>query len=196
MRRRGDRSDILLSAGWSALFVTEGNWIDVEQQIINEPQSRYSVSYTAYVDLSAKIEQWTKDSAVAVSNGESKVYLVTARVKQKLRLQLAARYDAKTLKYRILALLVYLAIRDDLANIKQVVLDQDYTGNAAETTVRNILLSLLQRQNPSITPAFVRFQRVRGSSADKMARDVYMRQKPPTRKIGFAELENILKGNR
>jgi hypothetical protein len=90
--------------------------------------------------------------------------------------------------------LVYLAIRDDLANIRQVVLDQDYTGNAAETTVRNILLNLLQQQNPSITPAFVRFQRVRGSNADKMARDVYMGQKPPTRKIGLAELENILKG--
>jgi hypothetical protein len=175
--------------------VTERNWIDVEQQVVNEPQSRYSVPYTAYVDLSAKIEQWTKDSAVAISNGESTVFLVPARVKQKIRLQLAAKYDAKTLKYRMLALLVYLAIRDDLANIRQVVLDQDYTGNAAETTVRNILLNLLQRQNPSITPAFVRFQRVRGSNADKMARDVFMGQKPPTRKVGLAELENILKGN-
>jgi hypothetical protein len=85
--------------------VTERNWIDVEQHTINEPQSRYSMSYTAYVDLSAKIEQWTKDSAVAISNGESKVYLVTARVKQKLRMQLANKYDAKTLKYRMLALL-------------------------------------------------------------------------------------------
>lgn len=110
--------------------------------MLNEPKSRYSVSYTVYVDVSAKLEQWSKASAVAVSNGATIVCFVPARVKQRLRQALLNRYDAKTVKHRAFAILVYAAIKDELLQIKQVVLDQDYTGNEAEVTVRNVLLSL------------------------------------------------------
>ncbi|HHY55122.1 MAG TPA: hypothetical protein GYA08_06765 [Chloroflexi bacterium] len=150
------------------------------------------MSYTVYVDVSAKLEQWSKASAVAVSNGATIVCFVPARVKQRLRQALLNRYDAKTVKYRAFAILVYAAIKDELLQIKQVVLDQDYTGNEAEVTVRNVLLSLLRKQNPNIPASFVRFQRVRGSNADRLARDVYMGKLSPTRVIGFSELESIL----
>lgn len=175
---------------WSVSNLPE--WAPVDSSMLNEPKSRYSVSYTVYVDVSAKLEQWSKASAVAVSNGATIVCFVPARVKQRLRQALLNRYDAKTVKYRAFAILVYAAIKDELLQIKQVVLDQDYTGNEAEVTVRNVLLSLLRKQNPNIPASFVRFQRVRGSNADRLARDVYMGKLSPTRVIGFSELESIL----
>ncbi len=177
---------------WNVSNVPESDWTTVDPTVLNEPKSKYSASYTVYVDMSAKLEQWSKASAVAVSNGDTVVCFVSARVKQRLPKTLLNRYSAKTVKYRAFAILVYIAIKGELLHIKQVVLDQDYTGNEAEVTVRNVLLSLLRKQNPDIPASFVRFQRVHGSNADRLARDVYMGKRAPTRVICFSELEPIL----
>lgn len=181
-----------MSTDWSASNLPESEWTTAELTMLNESKPKYSASYTVYVDMSAKLEQCSKASAVAVSKGESTVCLVSARVKQRLRQTLLNRYSAKTVKYRAFAILVYAAIKDELLQIRQVVLDQDYTGNEAEVTVRNVLLALLRRQNPDISATFVRFQRVRGSNANRLARDVYLGRLAPTRVICFSELESIM----
>lgn len=40
------------------------------------------MAHTIYVDLSAKVEHWTKASAVAASNDHCRVLIVTGKVKQ------------------------------------------------------------------------------------------------------------------
>jgi hypothetical protein len=67
------------------------------------------VAYIVYIDLSAKVEQWTRHSAVAVSNDTSWVLLVPSKVKQQARRMLSARHGTKNLQYRLLAVVVYLA---------------------------------------------------------------------------------------
>jgi hypothetical protein len=66
------------------------------------------------VDLSAKLEQWTKDSALAVADGAHYVYLVPSSVKQLARQQLTTIYGRQSVRYWLLAALVYLAVRDGL----------------------------------------------------------------------------------
>ena len=72
-----------------------------------------------YIDLSAKVEHWNSDSAIAVADGFSASYLVPAKVKQMVRRWVVERYGTKSVKYRVLALFVYLAVRDFMDSIQQ-----------------------------------------------------------------------------
>lgn len=147
------------------------------------------MAYVAYVDLSAKVEQWSWNSAIAISNGRSQVYLIQGRVKQEVRHLLIRLYGEKSIEYRMFALLVSLIVQDELASISQLVIDRDYTGNAAETTIKNLLLPLLRINRSSVTAGFIRFENVRGSKADKLARKVYTGEVKADKKISYIEVE-------
>lgn len=145
-----------------------------------------------YVDMSAKVEQWNRDSAVAACNDTQRILLVPGRVKQSLRTHLLSGNKRKTAHFRIFALLIFLAVKDDLDTISQIVIDQDYTGHSAEGQIKNLLLSLIRRVRPKTTGGFIRFENVRGHSADVFARQVFTRKRQPTRVVTYEEVLGIL----
>jgi hypothetical protein len=144
------------------------------------------------VDLSAKVERWEQDSAVAACNGLARVYLIPGKVKQQLRQWLFSRYRRNSATYRAFALFVYLAIREDLGSIEQVVIDQDYSGAGVEGTIKNLLLDLLRADRPEVTAGFIRFENVADSRADVFAREAFQRKRAADRTISFDELLSIL----
>ena len=146
-----------------------------------------------YVDLSAKVEQWTEDSVVAACNGVSRVYLIPGKVKQQLRRWLHKNHRRGSTHYRAFALFVYLAIRDDLSLIEQVVIDRDYSGSEAEATIKNFLLSFLRMHRPSVTAGFIQFENVAGRRADLFARDCFQGKREPDAVVQYEELEAILR---
>jgi len=148
--------------------------------------------YVAYVDLSAKVEQWTLDSAIAVSNGTARALLVPARIKQEARRFLNERHGTKSTQYRVLAVLVYLAVRDDLPNIRQLVIDLDYSGQAVEATIKNLLLTLLRQSMPDVSAGYIRVENVKGSKADHLARQVYQGKAEAIRVVSWAEVRAAL----
>lgn len=75
--------------------------------------------HTVYIDMSAKAEQWTQDSAVAITNDLSWVCLVPSRVKQRVRKLLAERHGTKRLQYRVFAAMIYLTLQGRLSTIQQ-----------------------------------------------------------------------------
>ena len=54
--------------------------------------------HIVYVDMSAKAEQWTQASAVALSNDLSWVCLVPGKVKQRVRKLLGQRHGTRNLQ--------------------------------------------------------------------------------------------------
>jgi hypothetical protein len=158
---------------------------------LNQP--RDSVAYIVQIDLSAKVEQWSRDSAIAVCDGGERVYLVQGSTKRQARQLITQLYGGKSAHYRMLAVLLYLAIRDDLLEIRQIVIDRDYPGSQAEATIKNLLLHLLRRDRPHITAGFIRFENVTGSRADMLARGVFQRKTQPDREIRFEEIAVLLR---
>jgi hypothetical protein len=142
--------------------------------------------------LSAKAEQLLLDSAVAVADGITWVYLVPATAKSALQKWLVDRYGRKSAKYRLLAVLIYIAVRERLAEIEQIVIDQDYTGRQPEATIKNLLLPLLRRHRLEITAGFIQFRQVKGSRADRLAKQVFDGERKPERKVSWVEIENLL----
>lgn len=144
------------------------------------------------VDMSAKVEHWTRDSAIAVANGEQWILYVPARVKRQLRAELKARHGGRNLQYRVFALLIFVAIRGRLREIERIVVDQDYQGSQAEAAIKNFLLQLVRRDQPDAAADFVRFANVKGCAADLLAKRAFDGQLRPNRFVTFEEIERLL----
>lgn len=145
-----------------------------------------------YVDLSANAEQLSQDSAIAVSDGVKWVCLARSRVKRYLAESLAERYGRRNLQYRLLAALVYLAIADRLGEIRQIVIDKDYSGEVAESAIKNYLMAFVRMQRPDIGANFLRIENVKGSEADRLARAVFQGRSPPDRIATIQEVRRLL----
>lgn len=145
-----------------------------------------------YVDVSAKVEQWNRDSAVVASNDSLRILLVPGRVKQSLRAHLLRSNKRKTAHFRIFALLIFLSVKDDLDSTSQIVVDQDYSGHSAEGQIKNLLLALIRTIRPGTTGGFIRFANVKGHPADVFARQVFIRKRQPDRVVTYEELLGVL----
>lgn len=151
------------------------------------------MTVTVYIDLSAKIEQWTQPSAIAMASGDhSRVLLLPSKVKQKVRQLIKKLYGTKSIQYRVMAVLVYLVIRDSLAVIDRIVIDKDYAGDSAESTIKNLLLMLIREDRPNATAEMIRFENVRGNLADTLAKHVYDGRIRAERTIQYTEVARLV----
>ncbi len=152
--------------------------------------------HTVSVDLSAKTEQWTKDSAVAFSDGIQGSMLVRSRVKQQARRWLERRYPNRRSTYYtflMFALMVYLLIEPHLDEIEHVVIDQDYPGKENEGLIKDFLLNFLHNAGYKIRGRYISFREVRGSQADVLAREIYRGREKPDRRISLSEIQQLFK---
>lgn len=136
--------------------------------------------YVVQVDLSAKIEQWSKNTAVAFSDGIQGSVWISSRVKKDARDWLKVVYPKRRqsfYKYLLFAVVIYLLIKPYLRQIRQVVIDRDYSGRRSKEFITNFLFNFLQRDDPSLRGGFIDFQRVGGSKADLLARSIFEKGK-------------------
>lgn len=156
--------------------------------VLADKKVAYARRYVGYVDLSAKLEQWTKDSIIVLSNGEFTALRISSERKQQARRVLVERYGRRTVRYRLLAILIYLVVQDDLGQIDTLYIDRDYEGANAEAAIKNVLLHLFRRNGHEQQAAFVRFANVKGSTADTMARRIYLGKEAPPISISWEAL--------
>jgi hypothetical protein len=127
-----------------------------------------------------------------VSNGEQWACLVPSRVKRRARDLLTARHGGRNLQYRILALLVYLAVRDRLHQIERITIDRDFTGQQPEATIKSLLLVHVRRDRPDAGASLIDFAEVKGSRADNLARAVFLGKVQASRVVTVREVEAVL----
>lgn len=154
------------------------------------------MAYVVKVDLSAKIEQWSKNTAVAFSDGIQGSILIAPKVKRYVRDWLKTRYPSRRpafYLYNLLAVFIYLLIKPYLQQIEQVVIDRDYPGKKSEGEIKSWLLHFLHRDNLSLRGDFISFQEVRGSTADILARRTFEKGRAAYtgRKITVDEIKEV-----
>ena len=152
--------------------------------------------YVVEVDLSAKVEQWSKNTAVAFSDGIQGSILVESSIKRAARGWLRTWHPNRSkafYRYNLLAAFVYLLIKPHLQQIEHVVIDKDYPGEKNEGLIKDFLLNLLHWEGPSLRGEFISFREVRGSAADILARRVYLGDKGADRKITVKDIQQLFK---
>jgi hypothetical protein len=126
--------------------------------------------YTAQIDISAKLEDWTKTSFIAVSGHNTRVLLVRADVKGAAIKRLP---KGEKPQFALMAILAYIAIQPDLNNIRSIVLDRDYSGEVAHRTIIRRLTELIRRDIPTFQAANIKIKNIEGSMADQAAREAF-----------------------
>ncbi len=152
------------------------------------------MSETVFVDLSAKVEQWNKNTAVAFSNGIKGSILISKKVKKAARNWLKTEYPNHSTTfycYNLLTVWIYLLLKPNLERIGHIVIDKDYPGQESEKLIKDFLLNFLHRDKPTLRGSFISFQEVRGSCADILARDIYQNKKEANRKITLEDIRQL-----
>lgn len=151
---------------------------------------------TVYIDLSTKLENWRDDSVIAMTDGGEMILIVSAKVKRRSRDWLRTRYPNRRGAlhvYMLLAILIYLIAEPELDTIDRIVVDEDYPGQGPANKIKNELVPLLRRKRPNFTGRRVSFQQVKGSRADRLAREVYKQKRRIGRQITLMDIQRVLK---
>ena len=145
--------------------------------------------YPVCVDISAKIESWTKPSVIAVANGHMRTLIIYPEVKMA-----AARLidSPEPVQFTLMAALAFLTVRPYLDRVSSITLDRDYSGEVAERRILGRLLAMIRREMPTFKKALLRIDNVEGTRADIVAREVYRRMRRPDGKISLSDIEGVL----
>ena len=152
------------------------------------------MSETVFVDLSAKVEQWNKNTAVAFSNGIKGSILISKKVKKAARNWLKTQYPNRSItfyRYNLLTVLIYLLLKPNLGKVGHIVIDKDYPGRGSENQIKSRLLQFLHRGNLRQRRVLVSFQEVKGSEADLLARNIFVGKKKADREVSLDEIKTV-----
>ncbi len=144
---------------------------------------------TVYVDVSAKIEDWKHDSVIAVANDQALALLIEASTKTAAAGLVA---DGDAVQFTLLAVFTCLAIRKYPGSVKRIVIDQDYSGEAAARIIRRKLTALLRRDDPNFKGKRMNIKSVKGSRADRLARAAYKKRTPVNGEITLADVISVM----
>ena len=149
---------------------------------------------TAFVDLSAKVEQWNKNTAVAFSDGINGTILISKKTKKTARNWLKIQYpnrSASFYRYSLLSALIYLLLKPNLQEIRLIVVDKDYPGEESENQIRSRLLQFFHREGFHLRGIIISFQEVKGSKADILARSVFVGERDTDREVSLNEIKAV-----
>ena len=153
------------------------------------------MAYIVYVDISAKIEDWPKDSIVAVTNGISRALRVPADVKQTaaaLIEKATPPQESKPVQFTLMAMFTYLAVRPYLGEISRIVIDRDYSGEVAHRAIVRQLIKLIRRDYPKFKAAHIRIDNVADTAADILARMAYQNRVVIDGVVTLAEIQALI----
>jgi len=99
---------------------------------------------TYYIDQSGKIEFTKEDTVLAYSNGKQKSIIIKASIKRKIQKMFREAGKPEIYIYKTFSALIFLLIKDDLKNIKQLIIDREYKGK--ENLIKSYLTQILLKK--------------------------------------------------
>ena len=110
------------------------------------------------IDQSGKIEKTNKNTIIGFSNSISKSIIIHAKDKQELQklFREAGRY--RIFIYKVFAILIFILIKDYLDDIKEIVIDEEYSGKS--TLIKSYLFQEIVKIKPNFLAENVAFKRI------------------------------------
>jgi hypothetical protein len=86
-----------------------------------------------------------------------------------------------------------MVVRESLRTVEYIVIDKDYGGPQVESTIKTLLLNLIRQDRPNAAASMIRFEEVRGSRADTLAKQVYDGKIKPDHSPKYEEIARFLR---
>lgn len=139
------------------------------------------------IDQSGKIENTSKNTIIAFSNGVFKSILIRATDKRKIQKIFRESGRARIFVYRLFAVLIFVLIKKHIKTINQIVIDEEYPGKSG--VIKNFLLQEIRKVQPNFSKEIVSFQRItKKSKAHYLAYGVAIGKKLPDETVALKEI--------
>lgn len=144
------------------------------------------------VDQSGKVEDTKVNTAIGAANKKVKRSLrFPAREKRKLQKILRELDKESMFPYRVFAALIFLAIRDDLSSINEIVIDVEYMGKEAQ--IKLYLARHIRKIKPKVNMPYITFKHIgRNSPAHEVAINTFRRHRKPDYTVSVRDILPLL----
>jgi hypothetical protein len=143
------------------------------------------------IDQSGKVEHTNKNTVIAFSDGRSKSIFISAKDKREVQKFFRSIGKPRVFVYRVFAILVFLLIKDNLREIEEIVIDEEYEGNSK--LIKNFLLGEIHRFGLRFPKERIRFDRIgKKSEAHFVAYNVAKGKRKADIKVRAGEIKKIV----
>lgn len=140
---------------------------------------------TIEVDQSGKIEDTSKDTIIAFSNGVSGSLKIPSRIKRQLQEIFRREGKISVFIYRTFAAGLYFLLAKQFKSQEQIIVDREYTGH--ESQIKDIFLEF-GSLNKSNLPNIIFGEIGKSSPAHKLASSVAHKKINATKTLSFEEI--------
>jgi hypothetical protein len=95
------------------------------------------------IDQSGKIEDTSKNTIIAYSNGKQKSIFISKQDKRQVQQVFRNSGKSRVFVYKLFSILIFLLIRKDLQKINGIIIDEEYPGQ--EPLIKDYLLREIRR---------------------------------------------------
>ena len=110
------------------------------------------------IDQSGKIENTSKNTIIAFSDGKFKSVFISAKDKREIQKFFRKIGRAKVFIYKVFAILIFVLIRSNLKEIEEIIIDEEYPGKSS--LIKNLLIQEIRKINPHFKKENIIFKRI------------------------------------
>lgn len=143
------------------------------------------------IDQSGKVENTSKNTIIAFSNSKFKSIFIRAKDKREIQKFFRKIGKPRIFVYRVFAILIFLLIKNDLQEIKEIIIDEEYTGQFS--LIKNFLFQEIKKVNPSFYKDNIVSQRIgKKSKAHFLAYGVAIGKRKADIEVGAKEILRMI----
>lgn len=143
------------------------------------------------IDQSGKIENTNIDTVVAYANHEQRSIFLSASEKRRIQCLYRDAGKPHIFVYRTFSLLIFLLLRDRIAQIQGVVIDDEYPG--WYFLIKNFLLQQIRTVAPDFDKRLIAFRCIgKHSSAHHKAYVTFTKKELPDMVVRYDDLARFL----
>lgn len=143
------------------------------------------------VDQSGKVEDTSKPTVVAFSNGISGSIFLAAREKRKLQRFFRKLGKPRLFAYKVFATLTFILIRNHTRKLDRIIIDPEYPGY--EEVIRNWIWELLRKHRSRFSRNGIVFQSIgKRSRAHIIAHRVFNKLREPDIVVTAKDIQKIV----
>ena len=143
------------------------------------------------IDQSGKIENTSKNTVIAFSNGKSGSIFISAKDKREIQKIFRRIGKPKIFIYRTFAILIFILIKNNLKEIDTITIDEEYPGKG--NLIKDYLIREIRKVNPHFYSGNILFKRIgKKSNAHSFGYLTYKGKISPSKKIKNRELLKTL----
>lgn len=110
------------------------------------------------IDQSGKIEDTNKNTVIAFSNHKFKSIFISAKNKREIQKFFRRIGKPRIFVYKTFAILIFLLIKNNLKEISQIIIDEEYPGKSP--LIKNFLFQEVRKIKPSFSKQDIVFYRI------------------------------------